>query len=159
LTAGGRAADDAPEIALDPARSTGTHLEQPAFATCKRRERLMAEMKTYQGGCHCGAVRYEAETDLGAVIECNCSHCYRKGFLLTFVPVERFRLLSGDGELTEYRFNKKQIAHLFCRVCGVQSFARGRRPDGVEMRGVNVRCLEGVDPASLTVTPVDGKSF
>lgn len=119
----------------------------------------MAEMKTYAGGCHCGAVRYEVETDLDAVMQCNCSHCAKKGFLLTFTPVESFTLLSGEDALSEYRFNRKQIAHVFCRACGVQSFAMGQTPDGKEMRAVNVRCLDDVDVEALTLTPVDGKSF
>lgn len=118
----------------------------------------MADMQTYKGGCHCGAVQFEVETDLSSVIECNCSHCSKKGFLLSFTPASNFRLLSGQDALTEYRFNKKQIAHLFCRTCGVQSFAAGAMPDGSEVRGVNVRCLEGVEPASLQITPVDGRS-
>lgn len=118
----------------------------------------MAEMQTYTGGCHCGAVRYEVEADLSSVIECNCSHCSKKGFLLSFTPASNFRLLSGQEALTEYRFNKKQIAHLFCKTCGVQSFAAGAMPDGSEVRAVNVRCLEGVEPASLKITAVDGRS-
>lgn len=118
----------------------------------------MAEMQTYTGGCHCGAVRYEVEADLSSVIECNCSHCSKKGFLLSFTPASNFRLLSGQDALTEYRFNKKQIAHLFCKTCGVQSFAAGAMPDGSEVRAVNVRCLEGVEPASLKITAVDGRS-
>jgi hypothetical protein len=35
----------------------------------------MGEPATHGGGCHCGRVRYEVATDLGTVIECNCSHC------------------------------------------------------------------------------------
>jgi hypothetical protein len=119
----------------------------------------MAERKTYQGGCHCGAVAYEVETDLASVMECNCSHCSKKGFLLSFVPAAQFKLLAGEDALTEYRFHKKQIAHVFCPTCGVQSFGRGKGPDGAEMRMINVRCLEGVDPATLTITQVDGKSY
>jgi hypothetical protein len=119
----------------------------------------MSETKTYQGGCHCGAVAYEVEADLGSVIECNCSHCSKKGFLLTFAPIAAFTLKSGADVLTEYRFNKGAIRHLFCSTCGVQSFAEGKMPDGTETRAVNVRCLEGVDPATLVVSPVDGKSY
>lgn len=119
----------------------------------------MTETKSYEGGCHCGAMRYEASVDLSKVMECNCSHCEKKGFILTFTPASAFKLLSGEDKLTEYRFNKKQIRHLFCSVCGVQSFARGKGPDGTEMAAVNVRCLDGVDIGSLTPAMVDGRSL
>jgi hypothetical protein len=33
----------------------------------------MAEAKRYTGGCQCGAVRFEVETALEPLIECNCS--------------------------------------------------------------------------------------
>jgi hypothetical protein len=41
---------------------------------------MMADVKTHTGSCHCGAVAYEVDTDLEGLIECNCSHCYRKGW-------------------------------------------------------------------------------
>ncbi|MFQ5562669.1 MAG: GFA family protein [Parvularculaceae bacterium] len=119
----------------------------------------MGETKTYQGGCHCGAVRFKAEADLSDVKECNCSHCSKKGFLLTFMPADNFRLLSGGDKLTEYRFNKKAISHLFCSVCGVQAFGRGKGPGGAEMAAVNVRCLDDIDLSTLEPQPVDGKSL
>jgi len=118
----------------------------------------MPDTRTYEGGCHCGAVRYTVETDLSTVIECNCSHCAKKGFLLTFVTPDKFELRTDRAALTEYRFNSRHIGHLFCPACGVQSFAEGETPDGREMRAVNVRCLEGVDVSALTITPVDGAS-
>ena len=114
-------------------------------------------MTTYTGVCHCGAVRYEVTMDLGHVMACNCSMCGKKGTLLSFVPREQFKLLSGEEKLTNYQFNKKVIDHLFCSVCGVTSFARGKRPDGKAVAAINVRCLDGVDPAQLTITPFDGK--
>jgi hypothetical protein len=60
--------------------------------------------------------------------------------------------------MTLYQFNKKVIQHFFCRTCGVESFARGRGPDGTEMASINVRCLDGIDLESLQVTPFDGRS-
>lgn len=118
----------------------------------------MPDAKRYTGGCHCGAVRYEATTALEPVISCNCSHCSARGLLLTFIEPPQFRLLAGESDLVDYQFNKKIIHHLFCRFCGVESFARGKRPDGVEMVAINVRCLEGVDPSAVTTVPFDGKS-
>ncbi len=111
------------------------------------------------GGCHCGAVRFEADVDLSEVNECNCSHCQKKGFLLAFTPADNFRLLSGKDKLTEYRFNKKTIGHLFCSLCGVQPFGRGATPDGGEMAAVNARCVDDIDLASLKRISVNGKSF
>lgn len=111
----------------------------------------------YTGGCHCGAVRYEVEADLTHTIECNCSHCSMKGFILSFVPADQFTLLTPEAPLTEYQFNKHHIHHLFCPVCGVESFAHGKGPDGTEMYSVNARCLDGVDITTLSPTPWNGK--
>jgi hypothetical protein len=119
----------------------------------------MANEQTYKGGCHCGKVSYEVKTDLGTVISCNCSICSKKGYLLSFVPPEQFRLLSGEEALTDYQFNKHAIHHLFCSACGIQSFARGKKRDGSPMVAINVRALEGVDIGGLKVTSVDGRSL
>ncbi len=120
----------------------------------------MSEAQTYTGGCHCGRVRYEADLELGGpVISCNCSMCGRAGTLLTFVPAERFRLLSGEDSLTNYQFNKKHISHLFCKTCGIKSFARGIGADGKPMVAINTRCLDDVDVSQLKVAHFDGKSI
>jgi hypothetical protein len=119
----------------------------------------MADPKTYQGGCHCGEVRYEATADLSRVIACNCSICQKHGLLLTFIPAADFKLLSGETALSDYQFNKKRVHHLFCRTCGTESFARGSKPDGTQMIAVNVRCLDGVDAAGIEARPFDGRSL
>jgi hypothetical protein len=112
----------------------------------------------HQGSCHCGRVSYEAEGDIEQVLECNCSHCSRKGFLLWFIPRDKFRLKSGEDGTTVYTFNKHIIKHHFCKVCGVQPFALGLDPKGSPMAAVNARCLEGVDLATLKRVPWDGKN-
>jgi len=120
----------------------------------------MSPASTYHGSCHCGAVRYTVEADLSQpVMSCNCSMCGRAGGLLAFVPKDKFTLEQGSDSLTDYLFNKENIHHLFCKVCGIKSFARGTGPGGVEMTAVNVRCLDGVEPDQLTVKHVDGRSL
>ena len=119
----------------------------------------MTETKTYTGGCHCGKVRYEVKADLGRVMSCNCSICSKTGSILAFVPKEQFTLLQGEGSLTDYQFNKHAIHHLFCPVCGIRSFARGVGPGGKEMAAINVRCLDDVDIAGLSITQFDGKAL
>jgi hypothetical protein len=113
---------------------------------------------SHRGGCHCGAVRYLVEVDLSKpVTQCNCSICSRTGTLLSFLPVSRFTLEKGEDSLTDYQFGKKNIHHLFCKVCGVRSFARGQGPGG-PMVAINTRCLDDLDATTLPVQHFDGKS-
>ena len=113
----------------------------------------------YTGGCQCGAVAYDVDIDLDNTITCNCSRCRKMGFVLAFTARDAFRLKSGESALTEYLFNKQAIRHLFCKVCGVESFAYGAMPDGSPVAAINVNCLDGVDPRSLNSQHVDGRSY
>ncbi|MBL8845092.1 MAG: GFA family protein [Hyphomicrobium zavarzinii] len=120
----------------------------------------MPDQQTYHGSCHCGAVRYEAKSDpITQAMSCNCSMCRRKGTLLAFIPAADFTLETGESALADYQFNRQMIHHLFCRTCGVTSFARGVMPDGTPMVALNVRCIDEIDPETLTINRVDGKSF
>jgi hypothetical protein len=120
----------------------------------------MTENTTFEGGCHCGAVRYKVSgLKLDGLITCNCSRCSMLGSILSFIPADSFNLLSGEDKLIDYQFNKKIIHHLFCRICGVQSFSRGVGPDGAPMVAVNVRCLDGVNIDALSPQKFDGKSY
>lgn len=111
------------------------------------------------GSCHCGAVRFTVEGEIDQVIECNCSHCSRKGLLLWFVPGAALSIEAGDEALATYTFNKHVIQHRFCATCGCQPFAVGRAGDGSETGAINVRCLEDIDLASLERVPVNGREF
>jgi hypothetical protein len=114
-------------------------------------------METYEGGCHCGRVRYRVTATLDRVTECNCSICGKKGFLHLIVPREQFQLVSGEAELTMYRFNTGVAVHRFCRHCGIHSFYVPRSdPDKID---VNVRCLDGVDVAAITPLRFDGRNW
>lgn len=115
-------------------------------------------MMHYRGSCQCGAVSYEADVDLDNTITCNCSRCQRLGAVLAFAAREAFTLKSGEDNLQQYLFNKEAIQHLFCRTCGIQSFSYGAMPDGTSMVALNVNCLEGVDPRTLSSHHYDGAS-
>jgi hypothetical protein len=104
-------------------------------------------------------VRFTVEADLDQTITCNCSRCRPLGMILAFAPESAFDLKQGEGALSEYRFNQRKIAHLFCATCGVQSFGKAAGPDGVPMVAINARCLDGVDLNALAPKPVDGRSF
>jgi hypothetical protein len=112
----------------------------------------------YHGGCQCGAVTYEVDADLDRTFICNCSRCQKLGSVLAFTPRNTFTLLSGEDMLTEYLFNKHVMRHLFCKVCGIQSFAYGTMPDGAPMAAINVNCVEGAEPRQLKSHLHDGRN-
>ena len=111
----------------------------------------------YEGGCHCGAVRFRVVVDKYKVDDCNCSICKKKGFLHLIVRPEQFSLLQGADVLTTYRFNTGVAQHLFCRICGIHSFYRPRsHPDCID---VNVRCLDGDAVNDFEIVPFDGANW
>ena len=120
--------------------------------------RTMPDTRTYTGGCHCGMVRFECTTDLAMVTACNCSICTKKGLHFAFLAPQYFQLRAGEDNLKEYLFNKHAIRHQLCIDCGVEVFARGRKPDGSEVVALNVSCIDGIDLAKLTMTPLDGRN-
>jgi hypothetical protein len=113
---------------------------------------------SYRGSCHCGQVRFEVQGEFDTAMECNCSHCSRKGYLLWFVPRPDFTLESPADALGTYTFNKHAIRHHFCPKCGCAPFGFGESK-GVAMAAINVRCLEGVELASVKRKFVDGRSY
>ncbi|CAM3948307.1 GFA family protein [Bordetella muralis] len=112
---------------------------------------------SFEGSCHCGAVRFEVQAPIPTqAISCNCSHCRRKGFLLSFFPEAQFTLLQGESSLGSYRFNTHKINHRFCQACGTQAFAEGANPDGSAVRAVNLRCVPSIDLDALSLQKYDG---
>jgi hypothetical protein len=115
---------------------------------------------THRGGCHCGAVRYTVEgLDLAKpAISCNCSMCGRAGTLLQFVPSSAFKLDQGESSLVDYQFAKHVIHHVFCKTCGIKSFARGTTAKGEPVVAINVRCIDDIDTFTIPTKQFDGKS-
>ena len=113
----------------------------------------------YSGSCHCGATRYTVEGDLQQVMECNCSHCSRKGYLLWFVPRQQLTVTTPETNLATYTFNKHVIKHHFCPTGGCAPFGIGKDKAGVDTAAINVRCLEDVDISTIARKQVDGRSF
>lgn len=113
--------------------------------------------KTYDGGCHCGQVRFRVTTDLTGILDCNCSICTKKGFLHLIVGPEKFDLLTPRDALTTYTFNTGIAKHTFCANCGMHAFYVPRsHPNKID---VNVRCIEGIELADLAITPYDGRHW
>ncbi len=112
----------------------------------------------YKGSSHCGRVAFEVEGEIKSALACNCSICSRKGSLLWFVPRDDLHLLTPEEAASTYTFNKHVIKHRFCPTCGIHPYGEGVDPKGNRVAAVNIRCLEGVDLASIPVTNFDGRS-
>jgi centromere protein V len=109
------------------------------------------------GGCHCGRVRFEVRGRARHVLLCNCSICTKRGYLHWIVPLDQFRITSGEATLGEYRFGTMVARHYFCPVCACAPFYVPRSdPDKMD---VNVRCLDDVDLGALEVGTFDGQNW
>jgi hypothetical protein len=113
----------------------------------------------YEGSCHCGRNLFEVDGELDQTLECNCSHCSRKGYLLWFVPREQFRMMTPESHLAVYTFNKHVVQHHFCLHCGCAPFGFGVGQGGAPTVAVNVRCLEGIELTELKRVPFDGRAL
>ncbi len=119
---------------------------------------MAEERVTVAGGCHCGAVRFEADVARSVrLLACNCSMCAKTGFLHLIVPHSQFRLLSGERNLASYRFGTGAAEHLFCRTCGIRSFYQPRsHPDAWS---VDFRCLDDAHGLEADVEQFDGRNW
>jgi hypothetical protein len=99
------------------------------------------EKRWRSGGCHCGAVRFEANLpDHVVALSCNCSICAKTGFIHVIMDEEDFRLVSGEDNLELYPFNTGQAKHWFCKTCGVKAHYKPRsHPHGMS---TNLRCYD-----------------
>ncbi|CAM9234137.1 unnamed protein product, partial [Ectocarpus fasciculatus] len=114
------------------------------------------QLVQYEGGCHCEAVKFRVLAPYHLTVwNCDCSICLMKKNAHFVVPAQNFTLISGENDLTSYRFNTRKAKHLFCKHCGVQSYYVPRsNPDGV---GVTLACVRGVK--SYEVKDFNGQNW
>ena len=114
-------------------------------------------MPTYHGSCHCGAVRFEVDTELTEFTSCNCSLCRTRNAVMAAVHQDHFRLLDGKDNLGLYQWNTKIAKHYFCKTCGIYPFHKRRSaPDSYS---VNVFCLDDAEVDQVPIVAADGRSM
>ena len=108
----------------------------------------------WEGGCHCGAVRFRVRLTNGlrTALRCNCSLCRMRGAVVLFAPLEALTILSGEDKLGTYRFNTGAAEHRFCTVCGIYTHHQ-RRLDPTQY-AINAACLDGLSPFDFAEVPV-----
>ena len=111
----------------------------------------------YAGSCHCGSIKFEIDSDLEKIVQCNCSICIKRNAKMIMIPKENFELLEGSENLSLYQFNTEIAKHFFCKKCGIYTHHnRKSDPNGM---GVNLGCVEGLDPMVFDVIQFDGKKL
>jgi hypothetical protein len=79
-----------------------------------------------QGGCLCGAVRFELTAPLISAGYCHCTHCQRRTGTGSSangrVPQAGFRLVAGAQELRAFK-PPAGVPKLFCTRCGSALFS------------------------------------
>src|SRR5688572_9998719 len=113
-------------------------------------------LRTYQGSCHCGRVRFEVDADLETGTgRCNCTYCGMVRWWGTTVKPAAFRLLAGEGDLSDYQFGSMAGHHRFCKHCGIHPFGDGHVPEiGGDYVSINIACLD-LDQSALAELPIN----
>ena len=100
--------------------------------------------------CHCENVELEVnipEAGFPKLMRCNCSLCKRKGAVMSPLPKENVKLVKGQDGLKLYQYHTKVAEHYFCSNCGIYTHHKMR--SNPNMIGVNVACIEGINPFEL----------
>ena len=116
-------------------------------------------VQTCNGGCHCGAVRFEVALDLSAGgSRCNCSICTKMAQVTSVVRPDAFRLLTEVDRLGSYAWGGQTGTRYFCQNCGIHCFGRGHLVEvGGDYVAINLNCLDGIDPWQLKMVYWDGR--
>jgi len=111
----------------------------------------------YHGSCHCSSIKFQIESNLEKIVQCNCSICIRRNAKMIMIPKEKFLLLEGSENLSLYQFNTDIAKHFFCKKCGIYTHHnRKSDPNGM---GVNLGCIEDLDSMEFDAIQFDGKKL
>ncbi len=105
---------------------------------------MTEEVRKHDGGCHCGAVRFQVTLSQGfdTARRCTCSYRRMRGAVAVSARFGDMKITKGADKLSSYRFNTGAAQHFFCSLCGIYTHHQ-RRSNQAEY-GINVACLDGV---------------
>jgi hypothetical protein len=101
-----------------------------------------------EGGCYCGAVRYEAEGEPMLQAQCHCRECQfitgGSPNMFVVMPLEGFKYTKGAPKQFARTDLEKPVTREFCAECGTHMVTLPQRPVAV----VKVGTLD--NPAQIT---------
>jgi hypothetical protein len=120
--------------------------------------------QTLRGSCHCGNVSYSLTWpgDLGRISarRCGCTFCTKHGGVWAANPSGALVVRLADAaRVSRYSFETGTAEFLVCARCGVPPLVTSRI-EGRLYAVVNVNTFDGIDPASVTISPAsfDGEA-
>lgn len=113
--------------------------------------------QTVRGSCHCGNVSYSLTWpgDLTRISarRCGCTFCTKHGGVWTSNPAGALAVrMVQPASVSRYAFETGTAEFLVCARCGVPPLVTSRI-DGRLYAVVNVNTFDGIDPASVVVSP------
>lgn len=106
----------------------------------------------FQGGCRCGAIRYEVTAEPLATVNCHCRDCqYASGTgysTVVVVPTAAFRLIQGTTKAyASLADSGNTVRRHFCPDCGTPLFGENvAKPEMVALKAASLD-----DPSGLTI--------
>jgi len=112
-------------------------------------------MKTIEGSCHCGNVRWRFAGEPEGATACNCTVCRRYGVLWAYGHEGEGITVTGP---TQKYVRGKWVEFHFCPACGCVAFWRGQHEDeqGRRRIAVNLRLAEPDAVARIPIDRFDG---
>ena len=116
-------------------------------------------MQVHAGGCHCGAVRYEARLDLSTgASRCNCSICQKTAATGMGGKPGMVRVVKGEEHLSSYGVGDSPNKRFFCKHCGIHLFGKGDVAElGGPFESVNINTLDDVELSAMKIGYWDGR--
>lgn len=116
----------------------------------------------FEGGCYCGAVRYQVDSEPVLVAQCHCRECqYITGGnpnAFIGVPLKGFSYTKGAPATFSRPDLERPVTREFCPTCGT---AIGTRPNGDRLMIVKVGTMD--DPTqyhpTMAIYTVDAQPF
>lgn len=118
----------------------------------------MDDVQQYRGNCHCGANRFEvALPALKSAIACNCSLCFKKGYL--WIPSdEGAAIITRGGPETLTTYKSAAIEHKFCLHCGTGLYGTHSVGPLQGQALLNVNSFLGVNTFKLDTTESNSRA-
>lgn len=112
--------------------------------------------KTIEGGCLCGAIRYQITAEPVYQTLCYCTDCQTisgaAGYAAFGVPMENLRVIKGKPAKYSVRADSGRInTRVFCPVCGTRVFALLEELGVASVNGLSLDDKEHFQPATINL--------